>query len=180
VPEYTVVFARSARKELQALDRAVAARILKRIEARRPAGVVTRPLNSTVSPHMRRVLGTILLSCTLTQLNGCDRVWVQKSSVSVRTAIFPQCVTEAFAEDPSVSVGPIRDSSISLVTPLALEPLGKRVAAYIVRPPENVDVATTDVRFVGYGFSEHAEDRERVSPLLDHVVARLGSHCGAG
>ena len=31
--EYTVVFARSARKELQALDRTVAARILKRIEA---------------------------------------------------------------------------------------------------------------------------------------------------
>jgi mRNA interferase RelE/StbE len=35
VPEYTVVFARSARKELQALDRTVAARILKRIEALR-------------------------------------------------------------------------------------------------------------------------------------------------
>ena len=31
--EYTVVFARSARKELQALDRTVAARILKRIKA---------------------------------------------------------------------------------------------------------------------------------------------------
>lgn len=31
--EYTVVFARSARKELQALDRTVAGRILKRIEA---------------------------------------------------------------------------------------------------------------------------------------------------
>lgn len=31
--EYTVVFARSARKELQALDRPVAFRILKRIEA---------------------------------------------------------------------------------------------------------------------------------------------------
>ena len=31
--EYTVVFARSARKELQVLDRAVANRILKRIEA---------------------------------------------------------------------------------------------------------------------------------------------------
>ena len=31
--EYTVVFARSARKELQALDRDVAGRILKRIEA---------------------------------------------------------------------------------------------------------------------------------------------------
>lgn len=31
--EYTVVFARSARKELQALDRTVATRILKRIEA---------------------------------------------------------------------------------------------------------------------------------------------------
>jgi len=35
VPEYTVVFARSARKELQALDRTVATRILKRIEALR-------------------------------------------------------------------------------------------------------------------------------------------------
>ena len=35
MPEYTVVFARSARKELQALDRSVAARILKRIEALR-------------------------------------------------------------------------------------------------------------------------------------------------
>jgi len=35
VPEYTVVFARSARKELQALDRIVAARILKGIEALR-------------------------------------------------------------------------------------------------------------------------------------------------
>jgi mRNA interferase RelE/StbE len=33
VREYTVVFARSARKELQALDRGVAGRILKRIEA---------------------------------------------------------------------------------------------------------------------------------------------------
>jgi mRNA interferase RelE/StbE len=33
VREYTVVFARSAREELQALDRAIAARILKRIEA---------------------------------------------------------------------------------------------------------------------------------------------------
>jgi mRNA interferase RelE/StbE len=33
VREYTVVFARSARKELQALDRTVAARILRRIEA---------------------------------------------------------------------------------------------------------------------------------------------------
>ena len=31
--EYAVVFARSARKELQALDHTVAARILKRIEA---------------------------------------------------------------------------------------------------------------------------------------------------
>ncbi|MGH7880541.1 MAG: type II toxin-antitoxin system RelE family toxin [Candidatus Binataceae bacterium] len=31
--EYTVVFARSARKELQALDRSVAGRILKRIDA---------------------------------------------------------------------------------------------------------------------------------------------------
>ena len=31
--EYTVVFARSARKELQALDRGVAGRIVKRIEA---------------------------------------------------------------------------------------------------------------------------------------------------
>ena len=31
--EYAVVFARSARKELQALDRGVANRILKRIEA---------------------------------------------------------------------------------------------------------------------------------------------------
>jgi mRNA interferase RelE/StbE len=35
VPNYTVVFARSARKELQALDRTVAARVLKRIETRR-------------------------------------------------------------------------------------------------------------------------------------------------
>jgi mRNA interferase RelE/StbE len=35
VPEYTVVFARSARKELQALDRTIAGRILKRIEALR-------------------------------------------------------------------------------------------------------------------------------------------------
>jgi mRNA interferase RelE/StbE len=33
VREYTIVFARSARKELQALDRSVSARILKRIEA---------------------------------------------------------------------------------------------------------------------------------------------------
>ena len=33
MPEYAVVFARSARKELQALDRTVAARILKRIES---------------------------------------------------------------------------------------------------------------------------------------------------
>ena len=33
MPEYTVVFARPARKELQALDRTVAGRILKRIEA---------------------------------------------------------------------------------------------------------------------------------------------------
>ena len=33
--EYTVVFVRSARKELQALDRGVAGRILKRIEALR-------------------------------------------------------------------------------------------------------------------------------------------------
>ena len=41
--EYAIVFARSARKELQALDRTVAARILKRIEALamnpRPGGV---------------------------------------------------------------------------------------------------------------------------------------------
>ena len=40
--EYTVVFARSARKELQALERGVAGRVLKRIEALtkepRPAG----------------------------------------------------------------------------------------------------------------------------------------------
>lgn len=40
--EYTIVFARSARKELQALDRGVAGRVLKRIEALtkdpRPAG----------------------------------------------------------------------------------------------------------------------------------------------
>ena len=35
MPEYTVVFARSARKELQALDRTIAGRILKRIEALR-------------------------------------------------------------------------------------------------------------------------------------------------
>jgi mRNA interferase RelE/StbE len=33
VREYTIVFARSARKELQALDRTVAGRVLKRIEA---------------------------------------------------------------------------------------------------------------------------------------------------
>jgi mRNA-degrading endonuclease RelE of RelBE toxin-antitoxin system len=33
VPEYAVVFARSARKELQALDPSIAARILKRVEA---------------------------------------------------------------------------------------------------------------------------------------------------
>jgi mRNA interferase RelE/StbE len=33
VREYTVVFARSARKELQALDRTLPGRILKRIEA---------------------------------------------------------------------------------------------------------------------------------------------------
>jgi mRNA interferase RelE/StbE len=33
VREYAVVFARTARKELQALDRTVAARILKRIDA---------------------------------------------------------------------------------------------------------------------------------------------------
>jgi mRNA interferase RelE/StbE len=33
VREYTVVFVRSARKELQALDRPVAGRILKRVEA---------------------------------------------------------------------------------------------------------------------------------------------------
>ncbi len=42
--KYAVVFARSARKELQALDPAVAARILKRIEAfadnPRPTGVI--------------------------------------------------------------------------------------------------------------------------------------------
>ena len=35
MPEYSVVFARSARKELQALDRTVAARVFKRIEALR-------------------------------------------------------------------------------------------------------------------------------------------------
>jgi mRNA interferase RelE/StbE len=44
VPEYSVVFARSASKELRALDSSVALRILKRIEALsknpRPAGVV--------------------------------------------------------------------------------------------------------------------------------------------
>jgi mRNA interferase RelE/StbE len=44
VAKYTVVFARSARKELQALDPAVAARILTRIEALannpRPTGVI--------------------------------------------------------------------------------------------------------------------------------------------
>ena len=33
MPEYAVTLARSARKELQALDRAVATRVLKRIEA---------------------------------------------------------------------------------------------------------------------------------------------------
>lgn len=42
MPEYTVTFARSARKELQALDRTVATRVLRRIEALaatpRPAG----------------------------------------------------------------------------------------------------------------------------------------------
>ncbi len=41
--EYAVVFARSARKELQALDQSIAVRILKRIEALsvepRPSGV---------------------------------------------------------------------------------------------------------------------------------------------
>jgi mRNA interferase RelE/StbE len=44
VPDYTVVFARSARKELQNLDPQVARRILKAIEALvanpRPSGVV--------------------------------------------------------------------------------------------------------------------------------------------
>jgi mRNA interferase RelE/StbE len=44
VPEYKVVFARSARKELQNLDPQVARRILKHIESLamnpRPAGVV--------------------------------------------------------------------------------------------------------------------------------------------
>ena len=44
MPEYTVVFARSARKELQNLDPQVARRILKAIEALvanpRPSGVV--------------------------------------------------------------------------------------------------------------------------------------------
>ncbi|OGA46825.1 MAG: hypothetical protein A3F74_23375 [Betaproteobacteria bacterium RIFCSPLOWO2_12_FULL_62_58] len=42
--KYAVVFARSARKELQALDPAVAARVLRRIEALadnpRPTGVI--------------------------------------------------------------------------------------------------------------------------------------------
>ena len=42
MPEYTISFARSARKELQAPDRTVATRILRRIEALaatpRPAG----------------------------------------------------------------------------------------------------------------------------------------------
>jgi mRNA interferase RelE/StbE len=42
VREYAIVFVRSARKELQALDRAVSVRVLKRIEALahdpRPAG----------------------------------------------------------------------------------------------------------------------------------------------
>ena len=42
MPEYTISFARSARKELQALDRTVATRVLRRIEALaatpRPAG----------------------------------------------------------------------------------------------------------------------------------------------
>jgi mRNA interferase RelE/StbE len=49
VPEYTVVFARSARKELQALDRTVAARILKRIEALRlePRPSACRKLEGT-------------------------------------------------------------------------------------------------------------------------------------
>ena len=41
--EYAIVFARSARKELQALDHAIATRIIKRIEALamepRPSGV---------------------------------------------------------------------------------------------------------------------------------------------
>jgi len=44
VAKYAVVFARSARKELQALDPAVAARVLRRIEALadnpRPTGVI--------------------------------------------------------------------------------------------------------------------------------------------
>jgi len=43
VAEYAIVFARSARKELQALDHAIATRIIKRIEALamepRPSGV---------------------------------------------------------------------------------------------------------------------------------------------
>ena len=52
MPECTVVFARSARKELQALDRTVATRILKRIEALklepRPSGC--RKLEGTRRP----------------------------------------------------------------------------------------------------------------------------------
>ena len=47
--EYTVVFARSARKELQALDRTVGNRILKRIEAltREPRPSGCRKLEGT-------------------------------------------------------------------------------------------------------------------------------------
>lgn len=42
MPEYAITFARSARKELQALDRTIATRVIRRIEALaatpRPAG----------------------------------------------------------------------------------------------------------------------------------------------
>lgn len=44
MPEYTILFARSARKELQALDRTVANRVIRRIEGLaatpRPAGCI--------------------------------------------------------------------------------------------------------------------------------------------
>ena len=40
MPEYAIVFARSARKELQALDQTIAKRVLRRIEA---LGATPRP-----------------------------------------------------------------------------------------------------------------------------------------
>jgi len=49
VPNYTLVFARSARKELRPLDRTVAARVLKRIETLRlePPPSACRKLEGT-------------------------------------------------------------------------------------------------------------------------------------